>query len=332
MMGIGPLLKGVVIGAAILATATAATAQQKLRPVTIGLSSSSLGPAVPRIAKELGLFEKYGLDAKIVPMESGNTALAALISKTAEGGMIGSGTIIAAQARGQKIVIIANGYAGSATTMVIAKSVADKLGVAPNAPVPDRLKATNGLLIATPEPTAASTISFKGAASSVGANIRFTYMAQSAMQAAMESGAIQGYLASAPFWAGPVANGTGVAWISGPKGELPPEFVNVSSTSLQMLRDTADADPELPKKFAAVFADFRKMLDEKPDAVKAAVAKVFPDLSPKILDVVFPSESVAWNAKPLTAADMAREIQFVKNGGTPIPGTDNIDPKAMIYP
>lgn len=306
-------------------------AQQKLRDITIALSSSSLGPAAPRVAKELGFFEKYGLNAKIVAMDSGNTALAALISKTVDGAMVGSGTVIAAAARGQKIVAIANGYGGFATTMVIAKDVADKLGVKPDAPVADRLKAADNMLVGTPEPTAGSTLGFKLAMATVGANLRFTYMAQQAMQAALENGAIQGYLASAPFWAGPVLSGKGVVWVSGPKGEMPPGSVNISSTQLQMLRDSATADPELARKFESVFADLRKAIQERPEEVKAATARVFPDLDRKLLDIVFPSESGAWNGKPMTAADWAKEIAFVKTSGTQIPGLDAVDPASFVF-
>ena len=246
--------------------------------------------------------------------------------------MVGSGTVIAAVARGQKIVAIANGYGGFATTMVVAKDVAEKLGVKPNAPVAERLKAADNLLVGTPEPTAGSTLGFKLAMATVGANLRFTYMAQQAMQAALENGAIQGYLASAPFWAGPVASGKGVVWVSGPKGEMPAGSVNISSTQLQMMREAATADPELAKAFASIFADLRKAIDERSDEVKAATARVFPDLDRKILDIVFPSESGAWNGRPMTTADWVKEIAFVKSSGTQIPGLDVVDPASFVFP
>jgi ABC-type nitrate/sulfonate/bicarbonate transport system substrate-binding protein len=305
-------------------------AQQTLRDVTIVLSSASLGPAAPRVARELGLFEKHGLNAKIIPMDSANTALAAVVSKTADAGMIGSGTLINARARGLDIVIIANGYAGFATTMVLSKVAAEKLGVSPDAPVAQRLKAADGLTIATPEATASSTIGFRRAGATVGATYRFTYMAQTAMQAALETGAIDGYLASAPFWAAPIASGKGVVWISGPRGELPTGSVNTSSTQLQMLRDRAEAEPQLARAFAAVFADFRKAIDERPTEVKAAVARVFPNLDAKLLDIVYPSESMAWNARPLTVQDMIVELDFVRGSGMQIPNIDSIDTASLL--
>jgi ABC-type nitrate/sulfonate/bicarbonate transport system substrate-binding protein len=307
-----------VLAAAIVAGATVTWAQQAPRDVTSVLSSSSLGPAIPRIAEELGLFEKHGLLAKVVPMDSGNTALAAIISRTAQAGSVGSGTIITAQARGQKVVAIASGYAGFATTMVLAKSVVDRLGVSADAPVAARLKAVDRLLIGTPEPTAGSTLGFNAAAS-VGAQMRFSYISQQSMAAALESGAIEGYIASAP-WAGPILTGKGVVWISGPKGEMPLGTVNATSTQLQMLRETAEADPDLRGRLEAVYADFKRAINERPTDVRAATARVFPDLDPKLLDVVYPSESTAWNAPPLTVDMMKLEIDFVKQSAAQIPG------------
>jgi len=330
-MNIRQMMQACIVGYAVLALPGTASAQPKLREVTIALSSTSLGPAAPRVANELGLFAKQGLSAKIVPMDSGNTALAAMISKTADAAMVGSSTLISAAARGQKVVVIANGYGGFATTMVLAKSVADKLGVSPTAPVEDRLKAVDGLLIGTPEPTAGSTLGFKLAAATVGAKMRFTYMAQQAMAAALESGAIQGYLASAPYWAGPIASGAGIVWISGPNGELPKNTVNATSTQLQMLRESAEADPDLAKRLAAVFAELRKAIDQRPNEVKAAVARVFPNLDAKLLDIVYPSESTAWNAKTLTVDDMRGEIAFVKASGAQIAGIDAVDPGSLLY-
>lgn len=329
-MKIASLFKACLVGAALVASANSANAEEKLREFTITLSSSSLGVGAPRVAKEMGLFEKHGLSARIIPMDSGNTALTAVISKSADGALAGSGTVITAIARGQNLVPVVNGYGAFATTMVISKATMEKLGVSLDAPTKDRLKAVDGLLIGTPEPTAGSTLGFKGAAATVGAAMRFTYMAQTAMPAALEKGVIDGYLASAPYWAVSVASGRGVVWLSGPKGDLPPGTVNVSSTQLQMLREVAEKDPDLIKRVQAVFDDLHKAIDEHPDVVKAATARVYTDIDPKLLDIVFPYESAAWNAKLLTAQDWAGEIEFVKNSGTPIPGIEKVTPESLM--
>ncbi len=216
-MSVSSRIKALLVAAAVLAVATAAPAQP-LREITVGLASPSLAVAGGRIAKEMGLFEKHGLDAKFVIMDSSATAIAALIAGSYNFTIAGLPELVVAQSRGQKVVAVATTYGGFATSLVLSKSVADKLGVSSTAPVGERLKALDGLVLASPSPTAIGTVTFRNAAQAAGGNFRLSYMAQPAMAAALETGAIHGYASSAPFWAYPVVKGSGILWISGPKG------------------------------------------------------------------------------------------------------------------
>lgn len=318
------------VAALAVATAGAAEAQQP-REITIGLGSGSLVAATARIANEIGLFAKNGLQPRFIVMESANAATTALISKSTPAVVSGPAELVIAQARGQKVVAIANAYGGLGATLVLAKSVADKLGVSPDAPVPQRFKALDGLVLAAASPTATYKIAFDGAAKAAGATVRFTYMAQGAMPAALESGAVQGYVASAPVWGVPVLKGLGVVWISGPKGELPREFSPVSTANMQVMRDYAEANPEIVRSLAAVYSDFAKAVDERPADVKAAITKLYPDLTPQTLELLYGTESRAWKAGPLTAEDIKQDIAFVKVGGAQLPDIDKIDPASMLF-
>ena len=255
----------------VLAFAGAATAQT--REITMGLASTSFATAAPRVAKEMGLFQKHGIDPKFVVMDNANAATTALISKSVDAALSGPGEVVVAQARGQKIVVLANAYASMSGTLVLAKSVADKLGLGANAPVGARLKALDGLLIGSTSATGVYTVAIKGAAQAAGANVRFTYMAQPAMSAALESGSIQGYIAGAPFWAAPVVRGLGVQWISGPKGELPSDHVPANSSNLQMMRAYAEANPGVVKSLTNAMSDFARDVTQRPAEVKAAVSQ-----------------------------------------------------------
>jgi len=314
--------------AAGLATAGAALGQQQT--VTIGLASGTLVASSLRIAKELGQFEKHDLGVTFIVLDNANAAAAALISGSTPVIVAGPPELVVARSRGQKSVAIANVYNGLGASLVLSKAVSDKLGVVGSAPVAERLKALDGLLIAAPSPTATYKIAFDGAAKSVGAHIRFTYMAQATVVAAMESGAIQGYVGSAPVWAYPVVKGTGVRWISGPKGEVPAAFTPSSTASLQTLQDYAEKNPEIIRKLQAILAELSKAIDERPDEVKAAISRIYPELKGPLLDLLFESESVAWKAKPLTADDIRRDIAFVKSTGAPLPEIDNADPASML--
>lgn len=309
-----------------------AASGQPLKDVSIALGSVGFGTAPVRIAKELGLYEKHGLNAKVVIMDSGAAAITALISRSTDTALAGSGELIAAQGRGQKVVIIANVYNGSSGTLVLSKTAADKLGVSATAPANERLKALDGLVIASPSAASAYTASLRGATRNAGANIRITYMSPQTMASAIEAGAIQGYIAGAPSWTPPVVKGSGIVWISGPKRDFPADNMPVSAGSLQALRDHAEANPDLMRRLTAVFVDLAKAIDERPADVKAALARVYPDLDGTTLDLLLASESAAWKAKRLTADDMKHEIFFVKSSGVELPQIENVDPASLLFP
>lgn len=317
-----------IAAAAILAAAGTA---QALDRHDIGLSSTSFASAPARLAKELGLFEKHGIDANFIVMDSGNAVTTALISGSINVVVGGPGEQVAAQGRGQDIVVIANVYHGLGGSLVLGKSVVERLGVSPTAPIPERMAAMEGLVIGSSSATSSYTVAVRNAARSGGAEVDFAYMAQTVTPSALEQGAIDGFMSSAPFWGATIARDMGVIWLSGPKGEFPPLSAPASSTSLQVMRSFADANPELMERFAAVFADFVTAMEERPEEVKAAVLVLYPDIEPATLDVLFESESVAWAAPALTAEDMKYEIEFVKASGVELPQIDSVDPASLLY-
>ena len=331
-MQFNSVLKSCVLGAAIVSTTGAAVAQE-LRKVSMSLAGQSMIASIPRFAKEMGLFEKRGIDINFVTMDSASASAAGLIAGSVPYAFSGTTELIVSQSRGRDVVAIANTYGGLGGTLVLLKAAADKLKVSANAPLNERLKALNGLIIASPSATSAYTVSFKGAAAAAGADVKFTYMAIPSMPAALESGAIQGYVASAPFWVFPLTSGKGVLWVSGPKGELPAELRPKSNSVLLTMRDTIKASPEVTKSVAGVFADFAEAVDRRPADVKAAIAKVFPNVDSKTMDVLFETEAAAWKAKPLTAADIVHEIAYAKTGGVNLPAqVDKLAPASLIWP
>jgi ABC-type nitrate/sulfonate/bicarbonate transport system substrate-binding protein len=305
---------------------------QGAREIKIGISSTSFGTAGPRIAKEMGLFAKHGLDARFIVLESGNAATAALISGSIDFSMAGPGDLIAAQARGQKVAVVLNTAGGFTASVVLSKTVIDRLAIAVEAPVMQRLKALDGILLASPAATSSYTASIRNATKEAGVKARFTYMAQPAMVAALERGAIDGYVSGAPFWALSVIRGNGVVWISGPKGDLPTSVTPASSGTTQAMRAYAAANPEIVKALREAWADFGGAVRERPQDVKAAVLKIYPDLDGRTLDLLYPSESLAWIAPAATAADMAHEIDFMKMSGLSMPGIETIDLAGMLVP
>ncbi len=317
------------VGAAIFVPAL--RSQPALKEVSIPISSTSFATASVRAAELLGCYARNGLNVKFPILGTGATLTAALVSGSSQVVLGGAGEQVAAWARGQPVVTLANVYWGLAASIVLAKEVADRTGVSAAAPARDRLKALDGLLIAAPSATSTYTNSFKGAAEALGAKMRLTYMAQPAMVAALESGAIQGYSAGAPFWGSQVARGKAVVWVSGPKGELPSENMPASITAFHAMAPVAEANPQLMRQVIDSYRDFSSILEKAPDQVKAALGKLYPEVDAATLDVLFSAEHNAWKYRPVTAAHMKQEIDFMRASGVALPGIEKIDPAAMIH-
>jgi ABC-type nitrate/sulfonate/bicarbonate transport system substrate-binding protein len=186
-------------------------------------------------------------------------------------------------------------------------------------------------LIASPSATSTYSSTFKAAAESQGAKIRFTYMAQPAMVAALQTGAIQGMVVGAPLYAKAILNGTGVIWMSGPKGEIPAQFSSANAVTLNTKRQFAEANRDLVARLAAVFADLSDAVVNRPNDVKAAIMKLFPEIDQKTMDLIYETESNGFHTKPVTVADMAHEIAYLKLSGVPLPNADKLNPASMIF-
>jgi ABC-type nitrate/sulfonate/bicarbonate transport system substrate-binding protein len=211
------------------------------------------------------------------------------------------------------------------------KAIADRSGMTPNSPITQRLKALDGLVLASPSSSSPYTMALKNSAEAVGAKIRLTYMGQPAMVAALQSGVIQGFVASSPYYAQPVLSGAAVVWVIGPKGEFPPQYTPANSVTLNTRRDFAEANRELMQRMTNVFADLADAVANRPADVKAAVAKLFPDTDTNTLDLLFDIEAKGFNAKPLTVEDMAHEIDFVRQSGQQMAELNQLDPKSLLF-
>lgn len=326
------LSRRAVLGVAATALfAPAVRSQSQLREISIPITSTSFATASVRAAEILGCFSRHGLNAKFPLMDTGSNVTAALVSGSTQVALGGAGEQVAAAARGQPIVALTNTYWGLASTLVLASEIAQKTGVSTSAPIQDRLKALDGILVAFPSATSTYTNSFRGAAEATGAKIRSTYMGQPAMVAALESGVVQGYSAGAPFWGDQVKRGKAVVWISGPKGELPRKNTPASITSFHTMRPFAEANSSLMKQILDSYRDYSNILEQSPDRVRGALAKIYPEIDPATLDLLFEAEHKGWIMRDVSLDDVKQDIAFMVASGISLPGIEKVDPVSLLY-
>jgi ABC-type nitrate/sulfonate/bicarbonate transport system substrate-binding protein len=323
--------KQVLAGISATLFSPAVWAQSSSREFTVPIPSTSFATASLRAAVDMGCFRKKGLTLSLPIMESGSNITAALLSGSVQLVLGGPGELVAAQGRGQPVVLLTNCYWGQSGTLIMSKELIEKSGIARSAPLRDRLQVLKGVPIASVSATSALTASFRGAAETVGIKPSFVYMGQPAMVAALESGAVKGYIASAPVWGTSVTRGVGVDWVSAPRGELPDDNVPRGATGLNVLRPFADANPELMARILDAYKDFSDSLQSSPKEVRASLARLYPTVEADAMDLLFEAEKGAWRYRDVTTDDMKHEIAFVKASGAPIPGLDKIDPQATFY-
>ncbi|RVO69935.1 ABC transporter substrate-binding protein [Sinorhizobium medicae] len=327
------IASAVVLGLATATSAGTAHGQTAARDVKIGFASGSLTGGSLRIANEMGLYQRYNLNPTFVMADGGNVAVAGMIGGSFDAVVANFGDVLTAQANGQKVSVVTSVYNGFGGTLVLSKEIADKLPVSADAPVKDRFKALEGLLIAVTTPASAYTLAFKAAAAGMEShNIQTTFVTAPNQPATMASGAIQGYVSSAPYWISDVISGKGVIWVSGPRGDIPFEYRPSNTLTLLMLAPYAEQNPDLVKGLRGVLSDFAVALKERPDEVKAAAAKIFPNLQKEALDLFFEYEADAWIAKPPTPEEIAHDIAFNKAGGLALDGLESIDPASLVLP
>jgi ABC-type nitrate/sulfonate/bicarbonate transport system substrate-binding protein len=80
--------------------------EKKLEPLIVSYSSLTGNRAPLWLAKELGLYEKYGLDVKLVSIAAGSVSLTALLASNVHLTTDSSASVVSAGARGAPIVTV----------------------------------------------------------------------------------------------------------------------------------------------------------------------------------------------------------------------------------
>lgn len=297
--------------------------------VTLAVSSTSFVLAGVKIGEQAGLFARNGINLRIVVMESGNAAMAALIGGSVPFAVTGPPDSLMARARGQDIVIVTNLYAGFAGSLVLATAAARRLAVPQTASIMDRLRALDGLLVAVPSATSALLAPLRKAAEDAGAKVRFTYMAQGTMPAALETNAIQGMVASYPFAGAPVLRGTGVLWIDGPGGELPADVAPASSSSIQTTGAYLKANRNTVRKVQQAIIAIADFVEKDQEHARQALAAGYPDLSAQEIELAFKGQWRNWTKPFLNESDIRQELKLLISS-TKAPGLQQLDPASTI--
>jgi hypothetical protein len=133
--------------------------------------------------------------------------------------------LFTAQASGQHLYMLAKGGSGLGTQPVLTPAAAKKTGLTSRSTTAERVKALNGLTIASASAPSSWTAQANKAAAAQGAKIKWTYIAETALAAAMKQGNIDDLVAAPPWTTQVLFNKTPDMWLNGPAGSFPGGFV-----------------------------------------------------------------------------------------------------------
>lgn len=252
--------------------------------VIVALPAQTLTYSAALIAEDAGFYKKEGLKVSIrflTGVASPNAVLAGSADFT-----LGTGPVfLRAASQGQRMLAIANLIDKPLVELVLRKDVADAAGITAAMPMAERARALRG-----------RTIGIQGVGSIVHAwerlvvnrggldvekDVRIAPMDPSAMLAALESKAIDGYATSLPFTTQAVVKGSAVMLASAVTDV--PDLLPFAYGLLYTRPDLCTKEREKCVRMARALAATNAFIIEKPDEALDLVRKRFGKMDPALL-------------------------------------------------
>jgi ABC-type nitrate/sulfonate/bicarbonate transport system substrate-binding protein len=287
--GVGAAALALVVGAcsssgspSASSSSSAASKPASLTNVTLIIPSLSANQALGFIALKAGIFAKNGLNVKTVNAGTGALAVEALTGGSGQFVVTGSADLFSAAKSGQHLYILAKASSGLSTQVVLTAAGVKATGLTASAPLAQRIKALNGLTIASPSAASSWTAQAAKAAATQGATIKFTYVQENSMAAAMQAGKIDGLVAAPPWSTEALYAKTGTLWLSGPDGTFPGGYA-VSSYGDPLVATTkayGDAHPQVAEEFTKSILQAAALLKTQPAQAAGYVKQVaYPSMN-----------------------------------------------------
>lgn len=257
---------------------------------SIATASNSLaaGPLLAAFATDA--FADDGLEMEEVPFSGSSTnVVAAVLAGETDFGFLGATAAVNA---GAELVIVGRQTFGL-QTLVLRTDVIEEHGIAPDAPIEERVEALRGLTIATSPPGSANNAFLVGILERFGldpeADLQVIPSELSAIVAGLQSGLYDGGFWSTGVLEPTIADGTAQQWLSLPQGDVE-DYDQFFQAIVVAAEDTVANNPELADRFVASISAAGTAIEEMPDETREAVqARYFEEFE----DDVF---RLAWEA------------------------------------
>jgi NitT/TauT family transport system substrate-binding protein len=272
-------------------TAAASAEVVKITNIGHGYFSGAL-----YVARELKLFEKYGLEPEITYVQGGALALQSVLTKQADVGILSYEHVLTVAAQGKRVVAFFN-IANRPVNNVIAS---DRLVAgSEKMSVEEKVKRLKGARVALPSANGSGekmlgTLAHKYGLSLPG-DIKTVYVGAEAPSyvAAFQKDLVDAALPFEPAGVLVQQAGTGKIYLNVMNGEIP-EFRDILFMTLATHPDIMKEKPELLRKVAQVFTDAQRILKTDPRRGKELMAKEYPKMTPETNSQAYDTVSQIW--------------------------------------
>jgi NitT/TauT family transport system substrate-binding protein len=275
--------------------------------ILMALPAATLTFSNAFIAEDAGFYKKEGLKVSnrtIVGVGAVNAVIAGSADFT-----VGTGPVfLRAAAQGQRLLALINLIDKPLVELVLRKDIADAAAITDKTPFNERAKALRG-----------KTIGIQGVGSIVHAwqrlvtsrggldiekDVRIAPMDPSAMPAALQTKAIDGYATSLPFTTEAVVKGNAVMLASAVNDA--PDLLPFAYGLVYTRPDTCAKQREKCARLARALAGASRFIHEKPDQALGLLRKRFDKMDPDVLSAAWQIVSRA-HAKDLSVTVPALE-------------------------
>jgi NitT/TauT family transport system substrate-binding protein len=286
------LLKAAAVVACTMLSTAASAETVKITNIGHGYFSGPL-----YIAKQLKLFEKYGLEPEISYVQGGALALQSVLTKNADVGILSYEHVLTVAAQGKRIVAFFN-IANRPVNNIIAneKLVAGSEKMS----VEQKIKRLKGARVALPSANGSGekmlrTLAHKYGGLSLPGDIKTVYVGAEAASyvAAFQKDLVDAALPFEPAGVLVQQAGKGKIYLNVMNGEIP-EFRDILFMTLAAHPDVVKEKPDLLRKVAKVFTEAQHILKSDPKRGKELMGKEYPKMTAETNSLAFDTVSQIW--------------------------------------
>jgi NitT/TauT family transport system substrate-binding protein len=263
---------------------TSEAAEKKLEDVNLAVPVFSLGFALEYLNQDMGLYEKYGLNAKTLQID-GLGAINAVISGSVDFAEPSGTSFTRAAARGQRLLAIVEMMDHPSAEIILRKDIAAAAGFDPTAPLSKRglvlkdrtlgVSAINSVLHGFLRLVA-------GRAGVDPETINIGVIPAPNLVAAFTARQIDGFVNDQPWTGMALLTGDAITIASGPDGD-PPDLAAFANTVVVTKPETCAKRKAVCIGVGHAFAESAAFLHNHLDEARVVLSKRFAMLDPKLL-------------------------------------------------